>query len=410
MVILESILDDETLVRHDNNSAQKLSDKLITDNMNFRIYTRVGFANSQILRGELAATKIRLFLDEFYEILEHCCFIKEYVITGNIRVFDGPLVVSENIPFPIDDDSIETLDDAVDIIELKKKYPTVSLEFEFTILFSTPNKTPKYRDYIHSIHHIIDLIGNWFVNCPLKFYKQGQEKLDGLWLALKVNQYNPEESLAKIYDMLFDEHYGYISMLDNHNALLRSSRLEKICQEFADSRLDITFGGMEKYKYNPYGSNQPIGSSKDRQVAYIYLNYKETEQIKMEDALFDIYKQIVSRMSIRALRELTICIVCRCNKGFDCSLCGDDMRLSNKCNTRINVDTGKKWWGKWCYVTNNRRGSSATINRFFYWRQDGQDTGFHVMLMQTRDKLTNQKISYRPSDAWANFIQEETRQ
>ena len=125
--------------------------------MNFRIYTRIDFSDSQILRGALAATKIRLFLDEFSEILEHCCFIKEYVITGNIRVFDGPIVISENIPFPIDDESIETLDDAVDIIELKKKYPTVSLEFEFTILFSTPNKTPKYRDYIHSIHHSYSL-------------------------------------------------------------------------------------------------------------------------------------------------------------------------------------------------------------------------------------------------------------
>ena len=210
--------------------------------------------------------------------------------------------------------------------------------------------------------------------------------------------------------MLFDEHYTDILMLDNHNTLLKTSRIEKICREFADSREDITYGGMEKFKYNPY-NRKSSGSSTDRQVVFVYLNFKEKETLKMEDVLFDIYKHIISYIPTRALRELTICIVCRCNKSFDCSLYYNKNRL-NKCNARISKDSEKPiysnhQWNMWQYVSNNAIGSSE-INRFFHGNQNGLTTGMYVMLMKTSTRLTDQKVKYYAGESWARYIQSET--
>lgn len=147
MIILESILDDETLVQRNTDAAQELSGSTSTsplDELPFRIYTKVGFSNSQIINGELQAVNIRLFLDELNEIFDHCCFMKEHTTYGTIKVIEGANIVREELEFPVDDDSVTTLYDSVDIKTLKKKYPTVALEFYFTTAFSVPNKVPKY--------------------------------------------------------------------------------------------------------------------------------------------------------------------------------------------------------------------------------------------------------------------------
>ena len=177
-------------------------------------------------------------------------------------------------------------------------------------------------------------------------------------------------------------------MLDNHNAVLRQSRIDTICRQFADSRDDVSFGGMEKFKYNPY-NRSATGTVKDRQVAFLYLNFKEDKAPKMEDVLFDIYKNIICYMPIRAMRELTICLVCKCNKGFDYSLYGGVDRLSN-CNKRIAKENkNPRILGPcWMYVENNASRSNS-ISNFFYWRQGNFKMGFYVMLMKTQNRLTN---------------------
>ena len=205
MIIVESILDDETLVQRDSNTAQELADgDVIIEDAPFRMFTRIGFANSRIIRGELEAVNIRLFIEELNEILDHACFIDEHRISGQILVIEGANFTRETLDFPVYDRTVETLADTVDVTALKKKYPTLALDFNFYVSFTVPSQPPKYKDYLRSMHNIIDLIGNWFENYPLKFYRKDDEGQDEKWLGLNVNRYNPESQLAKIYDMLFD--------------------------------------------------------------------------------------------------------------------------------------------------------------------------------------------------------------
>lgn len=200
-------------------------------------------------------------------------------------------------------------------------------------------------------------------------------------------------------------------MLDNHNTLFKSSRIDKVCRAFAENHPGCTFGGIEKYRYNPY-NRQASGSDSDRQVAFVHLNFKESKAPRMENVLFEIFKEIIRYMSVSVLRELTICLVCKCNKSFDCpGVTGDDERSIRRCNDMVAKDIAKNGGkeGHWTYVSNNRRGSNALINRFFRWRRNGLDTGFYVMLMKSAEKLTDQKIKYYANQSWANAIQTENK-
>ena len=367
---------------------------------------RVGYGTQQIYNGELEKFDISAFMERLDAVLDHCRFMTAWTTRCEVRAVEGANFPVEQFDFPLGKPGVRTLADGLDLHSLLKRIPTLALDFKFITSFDVPSEPVSYRTYIRSIHHIIDLLGSKLKNCPMKFYPAGQDE-DGQHVTLKLNNYNPETNLAKVYDMMFGENYCDILMLDNHNTLFRSSRIESLCQQFVSRRDGYTFGGIEKYRYNPY-NRKASSSDSDRQVVFVNINFKEDKSPKMEDVLFDIFSEIVRYVPVSALRELTVCLVCRCNKSFDCpGLNRDDERTIVRCNKRVAKEIGNMREGHWQYVSNNSTGSNALINRFYQWRYDGFPSGFYVMLMKTKDRLTNQKVKYYSSESWANAIQRE---